>query len=115
MVALYSQQIIDVRTIEAELADTSAMGEPDAADDSQTLSEAVERHLRTYFSENHGALAPTGLYARLLRDFEKPLITLTLEATGGNQIKAAALLGVNRNTLRKKIRELDIEVVRSVK
>ncbi len=115
LVALYSQQIIDVRTIEAELADTSAMGEPDAADDSQTLSEAVERHLRTYFSENHGALAPTGLYARLLRDFEKPLITLTLEATGGNQIKAAALLGVNRNTLRKKIRELDIEVVRSVK
>ena len=44
-----------------------------------------------------------------------PLIALTLDATRGNQIRAAELLGVNRNTLRKKIRELDIKVIRSVR
>jgi two-component system nitrogen regulation response regulator GlnG len=115
LVALYSQQVIDVRTIEAELADTTATGRPDISGESRSLSDSVERHLRTYFSANHASLPAPGLYARALREFEKPLITLALEATGGNQIKAAALLGVNRNTLRKKIRELDIEVVRSVK
>lgn len=115
LVALYSQQVIDIRTIEAELSDTSVLVEPGSADETQSLADAVERHIRPLFSENGGELPEAGLYARTLRDFEKPLISLTLEATGGNQIKAAALLGVNRNTLRKKIRELDIEVVRSVK
>jgi two-component system nitrogen regulation response regulator GlnG len=51
----------------------------------------------------------------VLREIERPLIALTLDATRGNQIRAAELLGVNRNTLRKKIRELDIKVVRSVR
>ncbi len=115
LVALYSQQVIDVRTIETELADTTATAQPDSGTDNQSLSDSVERQLRAYFSASHGSLPAPGLYARALREFEKPLITLSLEATGGNQIKAAALLGVNRNTLRKKIRELDIEVVRSVK
>jgi two-component system nitrogen regulation response regulator GlnG len=116
LVALYSQPVIDIRTVEAELADTTAAaGRPDSSGDSQTLSDAVEHHLRALFSANGGDLPESGLYSRALQEFEKPLITLTLEATGGNQIKAAALLGVNRNTLRKKIRELDIEVVRSVK
>ncbi len=114
LVALYSQQVIDVRTIETELADTAA-AQSDSATESSSLSDTVERQLRTYFSASNGGLPEPGIYARALREFEKPLITLSLEATGGNQIKAAALLGVNRNTLRKKIRELDIEVVRSVK
>jgi len=57
-------------------------------------------------------LPPPGLYGRLLEDFERPLIARALSATRGNQIKAAELLGLNRNTLRKKIRELDISVVR---
>jgi two-component system nitrogen regulation response regulator GlnG len=114
-VALYSQPVIDIRTIEAELSDTSASADSGSAEDAQSLADAVEHHIRPLFSANNGELPESGLYARTLREFEKPLISLTLEATGGNQIKAAALLGVNRNTLRKKIRELDIEVVRSVK
>jgi len=52
------------------------------------------------------------VYDRVLREVERPLFSLALEVSRGNQIKAAALLGLNRNTLRKKIRELDIEVVR---
>ena len=56
-----------------------------------------------------------GLYDRVLREVERPLILLTLSATRGNQIKAAQLLGLNRNTLRKKIRELDIEIMRGIR
>jgi len=51
----------------------------------------------------------------VLREVERPLISLSLEATRGNQLKAARLLGLNRNTLRKKIRKLDIRVARGVK
>jgi two-component system nitrogen regulation response regulator GlnG len=51
----------------------------------------------------------------VLREIERPLLTLSLDATRGNQIRAAELLGLNRNTLRKKIRELDIQVVRGLK
>ncbi len=58
-------------------------------------------------------LPPPGLYHRILREIEHPLLSVTLAATRGNQIRAADLLGVNRNTLRKKIRDLDIQVFRS--
>jgi two-component system nitrogen regulation response regulator GlnG len=51
----------------------------------------------------------------VLREVERPLISLTLAATRGNQIRAAQLLGLNRNTLRKKIRELDIGIVRGLR
>ena len=58
-------------------------------------------------------LPPSGLYNRILRKVEFPLITATLAATRGNQIRAADLLGLNRNTLRKKIRDLGIKVIRT--
>jgi two-component system, NtrC family, nitrogen regulation response regulator GlnG len=51
----------------------------------------------------------------VLREIERPLIQLSLSATRGNQLKAAQLLGLNRNTLRKKVRELDIDVARGLK
>ena len=51
----------------------------------------------------------------MLREVERPLISLSLSVTRGNQIRAAELLGLNRNTLRKKIRELDIQVIRGLK
>ena len=54
-------------------------------------------------------------FSRVLRELERPLLSLTLAATRGNQIRAAQLLGLNRNTLRKKLRELDIQVVRGIK
>ena len=72
----------------------------------------MERHLAEYFSGFRDSLPPPGLYHRILREIEGPLIGAALAATRGNQIRAAELLGVNRNTLRKKIRELDIEVMR---
>jgi two-component system nitrogen regulation response regulator GlnG len=78
----------------------------------EKLSSSVERHLRRYFDLHGGSLPPAGIYTRILREFEQPLIEISLEATGGNQAKCAELLGINRNTLRKKITDLDIRVTR---
>ncbi|GLQ34322.1 nitrogen regulation protein NR(I) [Amylibacter marinus] len=79
------------------------------------LSSAVESHIKRYFDLHGEVLPPPGLYNRILREVELPLIALSLSATRGNQIKTAELLGINRNTLRKKIKELDIQVTRSKK
>jgi two-component system, NtrC family, nitrogen regulation response regulator GlnG len=114
LAALYSQEVIGVVVIEAELGDS-----PASTDGAQTASEglsaAVERHIKGYFAAHKGELPAAGLYDRVLREIERPLIVQTLGATRGNQIRAAHLLGLNRNTLRKKIRELDIPVVRGLK
>ena len=118
LAALYAQDVIGVDVIEAELAEASPMASAqtaEAAQEDDSLSIAVGRHLKTYFAAHDGDLPAAGLYGRVLREVERPLLSLTLEATRGNQIKAAELLGLNRNTLRKKIRELDIPVVRGLK
>jgi len=60
-------------------------------------------------------LPPPGLYDRVLAEIERPLMSICLAATRGNQIRAAQLLGLNRNTLRKKIRDLGLEVIRGLK
>ncbi|HSE77977.1 MAG TPA: nitrogen regulation protein NR(I) [Alphaproteobacteria bacterium] len=115
LAALYTQDVIGVDVIEAELTDAAPPPAADAPAAGDSLGSAVERHLRTYFSAHREALPATGLYDRVLREIERPLISLSLAATRGNQIKAAHLLGLNRNTLRKKIRELDIQVLRGIK
>jgi two-component system nitrogen regulation response regulator GlnG len=76
------------------------------------LSASIARHLQRYFDLHGAMLPPAGLYTRILREVEAPLIEIALAATGGNQAKCADLLGINRNTLRKKITDLDIEVTR---
>ena len=82
------------------------------SEDTEKLSAAVGRHLRRYFDLHGNMLPPAGLYQRILREVEMPLIEIALDATGGNQAKCADLLGINRNTLRKKITDLDIHVTR---
>jgi two-component system nitrogen regulation response regulator GlnG len=112
LAALYPQETITAAVIEQELSQptaTIAGSEPRAGD---SLGNAVERHLAAYFAEFEDSLPPAGLYHRILREIELPLLTAALAATRGNQIRAADLLGVNRNTLRKKIRDLDIQVYR---
>ncbi|NEK22232.1 response regulator [Sulfitobacter sp. JBTF-M27] len=81
----------------------------------ERLGASVERHLRRYFDQHGSMLPPPGLYGRILREIEAPLIEISLAATSGNQAKCADLLGINRNTLRKKITDLDIEVTRGRK
>ena len=112
---LYSQPVIGTDIVESELAGSAMPGGDDQQARSESLSEATERHLRQYFTAHRPRLPASGLYDRVLREIERPLLGIALEATRGNQIKAAELLGINRNTLRKKIRELDIEILRSLK
>ncbi|MBD3663169.1 response regulator [Sulfitobacter aestuariivivens] len=81
----------------------------------ERLGASVKRHLRRYFDLHGNMLPPPGLYGRILREVEAPLIEIALGATAGNQAKCADLLGINRNTLRKKITDLDIEVTRGRK
>ncbi len=111
LAALYSQEVIGIEVIDGELigAPPTDAGGPV---DGEGVSASVDRHLREYFASHGDSLPPPGVYDRVLREVERPLITLTLEATRGNQIKAAQILGLNRNTLRKKIRDLDIPVTR---
>ena len=68
----------------------------------------MERHLRPFVAAHRDGPPVRDLYDRVLAEVERPLLRLVLSATRGNQIKAAAMLGLNRNTLRKKIRELDL-------
>jgi len=117
LAALCPDEQIPAETISAELQAVAGegRGELDATESGRTLGAAVEMHLRRYFHMHGESLPPPGLHDRVLREVELPLIALTLSATRGNQLKAAELLGINRNTLRKRIRELDIPVTRGKK
>jgi two-component system nitrogen regulation response regulator GlnG len=114
LAALYSQESIGVEVVEAELA-SAGDAAPAEALASNSISEAVDRYLNDYFSQHGDQLPPAGLYERILKEVERPLISRSLGATRGNQLRAAELLGLNRNTLRKKIRELGITVSRTPK
>ena len=118
LAALYPQEEISRETIENEL---SSGGQPITATDlaggvmpdDLTISRAVEHVLQRYFAQYGQDLPPAGLYDRVLAEVEYPLILASIAATRGNQIKAAELLGLNRNTLRKKIKDLGVTVYRS--
>ena len=126
LTALYPHDVITSQLVEAELgADHPPLAAPpDAAgpaasgatalpSQDASLMGSVERHLADLFRQHGDNLPPPGLYHRVLRELEVPLVSAALAATRGNQIKAAELLGLNRNTLRKKVRELDIRLMRA--
>ena len=115
LAALYSQEVISLDVVELELADAPPVSATVEEPQNEGLSAAVERYLKDYFAAHKDGIPAAGLYDRILREVERPLLTLSLSATRGNQIRAAHMLGLNRNTLRKKIRDLDIQVVRGVK
>ena len=79
------------------------------------ISKSVEVHLSHYFRSLGDSLPAPGLYQTVLKEVEVPLINLTLALCDGNQIKASNLLGINRNTLRKKIKDYDLVVTRGKK
>ncbi len=114
LAALYPQDVITGPLIEAELAPQTEAPGAETPRLPDSLSGAVEGFMTGYFQGFDGRLPPPGLYHRVLREIEYPLIAATLAATRGNQIKAAEVLGVNRNTLRKKIRDLEIQVIRGI-
>ncbi len=112
LVVTSSEEEITRAEVEAVLGNQPAAEKVRGESSGDRLSTSVAKHLRRYFDLHGGVLPPPGLYPRILREVEGPLIDIALEATGGNQAKCADLLGINRNTLRKKITDLDIRVTR---
>lgn len=98
--------------VESVLGSQPTMEPMKGGGEGEKLSASVARHLKRYFDLHGGQLPPAGVYQRILREVELPLIEIALDATAGNQAKCADLLGINRNTLRKKITDLDIRVTR---
>jgi two-component system nitrogen regulation response regulator GlnG len=115
LVVLHSGDVISAAIIASELNEPARPVSSGADGEPPSLSQSVEQHLARYFAEHGGRLPPAGLYDRILQDVERPLLSICLAATRGNQIRAAHLLGLNRNTLRKKIRDLGLEVIRGLK
>jgi two-component system nitrogen regulation response regulator GlnG len=115
LAVLHSGEAITAAGIGAELREPPRQAAEAHEGEDASLSAAVERHLANYFSEHGERLPPPGLYDRILQEIERPLISICLAATRGNQIRAAHLLGLNRNTLRKKIRDLGLDVIRGLK
>jgi two-component system nitrogen regulation response regulator GlnG len=128
LAALYPQEAVTAQLVDMELSVDApaivphfpAAPEPENRRSAEqggrpTLAGAVELHLSDLFHHHGALLPPPGLYYRVLREIEHPLISAALAATRGNQIKAAVLLGLNRNTLRKKVRDLDIRWMGSLR
>ena len=122
LAALWPDEVITEEAVRPELLEPisadaylaepgGAMGE---AGGPEPLSRAVERHIRAFLAAYRDSDGASDIYEQVLAEVERPLIQMTLAATRGNQIKAALMLGLNRNTLRKKIRDLDIPVVRGI-
>jgi len=107
-----SDEIISRSETELVLGNQPAVEPLVGGGDGEKLSASVGKHLKRYFDLHGGVLPAPGLYQRILKEVETPLIEIALDATGGNQAKCADLLGINRNTLRKKITDLDIRVTR---
>ena len=116
LVALYPQDEITADIVAGEIDNAAAERSPTGnlplglALQGMTIAQAVEANMQTYFASFGDSLPPPGLYHRVLAELEYPLIMATLTATRGNQIKAADILGLNRNTLRKKIRDHAVTV-----
>ncbi len=115
LAALTPQEVITGEVIAAELTEPPGhVSESDHHAGGEDLGQAVERHIRQVLAGSTDGMPTRDIYDQVLAEVERPLIKLTLAATRGNQIKAAAMLGLNRNTLRKKIKDLDIPVVRGI-
>ncbi|VAW18324.1 Nitrogen regulation protein NR(I), partial [hydrothermal vent metagenome] len=112
--ALYADETLTTQIVESELA---LIEQPHGAamEANVDLAGAVERHLNDLFVQYEPSLPPSGLYQDIVAQVEAPLISKVLNACNGNQIKAAMLLGLNRNTLRKKITTHGIEITRQLK
>jgi two-component system, NtrC family, nitrogen regulation response regulator GlnG len=120
LAALSPHDVITAPVIQAELDVGASIASPamsvgPAFAAGAGIRDFMENYLTAHFASFGTDLPPPGLYDRILEEVEGPLVSAVLAATRGNQIKAADILGVNRNTLRKKIKDLDIKVIKSIR
>jgi two-component system nitrogen regulation response regulator GlnG len=108
LAALTRDAVITPALIEQQLGQAGQQQAGPAVPEDAGLGEAIEQHLARHFASYGNGLPPDGLYDRVLAEIERPLLRLTLAAVRGNQLKAARLLGINRNTLRKKLTDLGV-------
>ncbi|PIZ30072.1 MAG: hypothetical protein COY40_05450 [Alphaproteobacteria bacterium CG_4_10_14_0_8_um_filter_53_9] len=76
----------------------------------ESLPASVDVCLKTYFKDLNGMSPVAGMYEKVITQVEKPLIEHVLRYVRCNQVRAANILGINRNTLRKKIQTLNIDL-----
>ena len=110
--ALYGHDAISADIVETEIFKNADIDNATIDRSSLDLGETVEQYLTQYIASFGNELPPPGLHQRILEIVEPPLISAALTATRGNQFKAAELLGINRNTLRKKITTYDLQVIK---
>ncbi|MGZ5921162.1 MAG: nitrogen regulation protein NR(I) [Rhizomicrobium sp.] len=115
LAVLHSGDAISATVLAGELKEPARALAAEAQEETLSLGAAVEQFLTRYFLSHGDRLPPPGIYDRILQEVERPLISICLGATRGNQIRAAQLLGLNRNTLRKKIRDLGLEVIKGLR
>jgi len=72
------------------------------------LCKCVQRSLKSYFKDLNGE-KPRDIYSMVIKEIEKPLLEVVMEQAKSNQTKAAEILGINRNTLRKKLKYYGLE------
>jgi two-component system nitrogen regulation response regulator GlnG len=113
LVAIEVEETISAATVDRELA-SPTQTQQGGGDPSRSFAEFVENYLARYFAEFGHSLPPAGLYDRILAEVEPPLLQAALAATSGNQLRAAHLLGINRNTLRAKLRERNIRIIKGL-
>lgn len=110
LAVLVRDDVIGPEMVDQQLAGRPVRNEAPVMLARTGLASAVEHHLAAYFAEFGASLPPDGLYDRVLEDVERPLLLATMASVKGNQLRAAKLLGINRNTLRKKLTDLGIDL-----
>ena len=115
LIAMEIDDTIGAASVATELAGSAphlGHNSEAASSSSESIIEFMEHHLGRYVSSFGDRLPPNGLYDRVLNEVEPPLLRAVLSATRGNQLKAADVLGINRNTLRVKIKQHQIKSLR---
>ncbi|MBS0280483.1 MAG: nitrogen regulation protein NR(I), partial [Proteobacteria bacterium] len=115
LAVLHSGDSIPAAAIAGELKEPVRVVAAEEPNEELPLGASVEQFLTRYFLSHGDRLPAPGVYDRIIQEVERPLISICLAATRGNQIRAAQLLGLNRNTLRKKIRDLELEVIKGLR
>lgn len=102
----HADELINLPAVERELADLDVAGEEETPGPS--LSDLVEQRLSSFLARQPSDARPTRLYEEVLETVERPLLQAVLSAAQGNQSQAAEMLGINRNTLRRKVQDLGL-------